>query len=239
MKPILKFIEVTKTVEQKKILNNISFEIPKGKIIAFLGQNGAGKTTTLKIASGLLTFDNGKVLLNDTPISMSKKDVIFIPDFPFLYEELTGYEYIQFVLDLFNLKLPKDEMTNLIIKYDLEKEIGKKINNLSLGNKKKLSLLTSLLNNPKLLLLDEFISGIDPINMKKIKLILKEFVDKGNSILLSTHQLEVAQGFCDSIIVINEGEILRKDIDVSSILEKNNNLEDYFMITLALGGKHS
>ncbi|WP_191559525.1 ATP-binding cassette domain-containing protein [Metabacillus idriensis] len=235
MGPILKFEGISKSFEQKKILNDISFEIPKGKIVAFLGQNGAGKTTTLKIASGLISADEGEVLLENTSISASKKEVTFIPDYPFLYEELTGEEYIKFALDIFNLKYSKEKITHLINKYDLTSEVDKKISNLSLGNKKKLSLLTSLLNNPKLLLLDEFISGIDPINMKKIKTILKDYVSKGNSILLSTHQLEVAQGFCNSIILINNGEIIRKDINVSSILEKNTNLEDYFMFTLAGG----
>ena len=235
MSELMKFKDVSKTFEQKKILKNVSFEIPRGKIIAFLGQNGAGKTTTLKVASGLLSFDHGEVLIDNHPIEDSKKGVMFIPDYPFLYEELTGVEYIQFILDLFDLKTSKEEIHHLIERYDLQKEIGKKISNLSLGNKKKVTLLTSLLNQPKLLLLDEFVSGIDPINMKKIKSILLEYVQQGNSILMSTHQLEVAQSFCDSIILINDGEIIEKDIDVSSILKNGNNLEDYFMMTLALG----
>lgn len=239
MSELMKFKDVSKTFEQKKILKNVSFEIPRGKIIAFLGQNGAGKTTTLKIASGLLSFDHGEVLIENHPIEDSKKEVMFIPDYPFLYEELTGVEYIQFILDLFDLKTSKEEINHLIEKYDLQKEIEKKISNLSLGNKKKVTLLTSLLNQPKLLLLDEFVSGIDPINMKKIKSILLEYVQQGNSILMSTHQLEVAQSFCDSIILINDGEIIEKDIDVSSILKNGNNLEDYFMMTLALGNNNN
>lgn len=235
MSELMKFRNVSKTFEQKNILKDVSFEIPRGTIIAFLGQNGAGKTTTLKIASGLLSFDHGEVLIEDHPIEDSKKEVMFIPDYPFLYEELTGVEYIQFILDLFDLKITKGEIHNLIDRYDLQKEIEKKISNLSLGNKKKVTLLTSLLNQPKLLLLDEFVSGIDPINMKKIKSILLEYVQQGNSILMSTHQLEVAQSFCDSIILINDGKIIEKDIEVSSILKNGNNLEDYFMMTLALG----
>nr|WP_154308895.1 ABC transporter ATP-binding protein [Metabacillus lacus] len=230
----MKFEEVCKNFEQKRILNKISFEIPKGKIVAFLGQNGAGKTTTLKIASGLITADSGRITIDNVPLVSSKENVTFIPDYPFLYEELTGLEYITFTLDIFNLTYSKEQIVELIEKYDLKSEIGKKISSLSLGNKKKLSLLTTLLNSPKLLLLDEFISGIDPINMIKVKTILKEYVRQGNSILLSTHQLEVAQAFCDSIILINNGEIMRKDIEVSSILEASN-LEEYFILTLTGG----
>ncbi|MRX73425.1 ATP-binding cassette domain-containing protein [Bacillus lacus] len=234
MSSLMKFEEVCKNFEQKRILNKISFEIPKGKIVAFLGQNGAGKTTTLKIASGLITADSGRITIDNVPLVSSKENVTFIPDYPFLYEELTGLEYITFTLDIFNLTYSKEQIVELIEKYDLKSEIGKKISSLSLGNKKKLSLLTTLLNSPKLLLLDEFISGIDPINMIKVKTILKEYVRQGNSILLSTHQLEVAQAFCDSIILINNGEIMRKDIEVSSILEASN-LEEYFILTLTGG----
>ncbi|KSU88333.1 hypothetical protein MKZ18_02390 [Priestia sp. FSL W8-0001] len=94
----------------------------------------------------------------------------------------------------------------------------------------------SLLNKPSVLLLDEFISGIDPINMKKIKSILKDYVSAGNSILLSTHQLEVAQTFCDSLVFINEGKILKIESDISSVFTKNESLEDYFISMLNMSG---
>ncbi|MEM5017001.1 ABC transporter ATP-binding protein [Metabacillus indicus] len=234
MSSLMKVEEVCKNFEQKNILNKISFELPKGKIVAFLGQNGAGKTTALKIAAGLTAADSGRITIENAPISISKKDVAFIPDYPIMYEELTGIEYIKFILQIFELRYSSEKIEELVAQFDLKSEVDKKISSLSLGNKKKLSLLSALLNCPKLLLLDEFISGIDPINMLKIKKILREYVEKGNSILLSTHQLEVAQAFCDSIILINNGEILRRNTEVSSILQTSN-LEDYFIHTLSGG----
>ncbi|MCP1187968.1 ABC transporter ATP-binding protein [Priestia flexa] len=232
----LSFQNVSKSFETKRILDHISFDIEKGKITAFLGQNGAGKTTTLKIAMGLLTPDEGKVLLHNESIEKMKKEVTFIPDHPYLYDELTGREYIKFIMELTDLNLSKEEVEKQVVYYHLEKEIDKKIKNLSLGNKKKLALMGSLLNKPSVLLLDEFISGIDPINMKKIKSILKDYVSAGNSILLSTHQLEVAQTFCDSLVFINEGKVLKIESDISSVFTKNESLEDYFISMLNMSG---
>jgi ABC-2 type transport system ATP-binding protein len=235
MEPLLSFNQVSKTIGNKKILKDMSFNIPTGKIIAFLGQNGAGKTTSLKIASGLMDIDSGEVQFLGKPIDKSKKDVMFIPDYPFLYDELTGEEYIRFTAELFKIRVNKAIIGEKVKYFDLQNEVGKKIKNLSLGNKKKLTLLTTLLNNPKLLLLDEFISGIDPINMKKTKTILRNYVNEGNSILLSTHQLEVAQNFCESLIFINNGEVLQSNIDVAAVTNKDNSLEDYFIRTLSEG----
>ncbi|MFE3976346.1 MULTISPECIES: ABC transporter ATP-binding protein [unclassified Peribacillus] len=227
---------VSKFFESKKILNNISFNIEKGKITAFLGQNGSGKTTTLKIAMGLLVPDEGEVFINNKSIENMKKEVTFIPDYPYLYEELTGREYLKFIIELTNLVISEEEVNERITYFELNKEIDKIIKNLSLGNKKKLALLGSLLNKPSVLLLDEFISGIDPVNMKKIKSILKEYTLEGNSVLLSTHQLEVAQTFCDALVLINEGKIIKQEREIASIFKESENLEEYFISILNMTG---
>lgn len=132
----LSFQNVSKIFESKKILNNISFDIEKGKITAFLGQNGAGKTTTLKIAMGLLIPDKGQVFIDNKSIEKVKKEVTFIPDYPYLYEELTGREYLKFIIELTNLDISEGEVNEHISYYELGKEIDKIIKNLSLGNKK-------------------------------------------------------------------------------------------------------
>ncbi|MDF9759181.1 ABC-2 type transport system ATP-binding protein [Peribacillus simplex] len=232
----LKLQNVSKFFESKKILNNISFNIEKGKITAFLGQNGSGKTTTLKIAMGLLVPDEGEVFINNKSIENMKKEVTFIPDYPYLYEELTGREYLKFIIELTNLVISEEEVNERITYYELNKEIDKIIKNLSLGNKKKLALLGSLLNKPSVLLLDEFISGIDPVNMKKIKSILKDYTLEGNSVLLSTHQLEVAQTFCDALVLINEGKIIKQEREIASIFKESENLEEYFISILNMTG---
>lgn len=221
-----------KIIEGKTILKNISFIVPKSKIVAFLGPNGAGKTTTLKLAAGLLKHESGQVLINENVDSLyrTSNPVMFIPDYPLLYEELTGFEYIEMMINMFQIKQKNPYET--LYYYDLDNELHKKMKDLSLGNKKKIALFTSLLSKPSLLLLDEFISGIDPINMKIIKSILRDYVNSGNAILLSTHQLEVAQHFCDTFIMINNGEILEENLSITSVTESHSNLENYFISTL-------
>lgn len=236
MNSILEFQNVKKIIEGKPILKNISFVVPERKIVAFLGPNGAGKTTTLKIAAGLLEHESGQIIINENEKSIYKSTnpVMFIPDYPLLYEELTGFEYVEMMIDMFQIK--KKNPYESLYRYDMDDELHKKVKDLSLGNKKKIALFTTLLSNPSLLLLDEFISGIDPINMKIIKAILLDYVNNGNAILLSTHQLEVAQHFCDTLILINNGEILEDNLSITSVTENHSTLEDYFISTLKTNG---
>ncbi|KYG30796.1 ABC transporter ATP-binding protein [Priestia endophytica] len=239
MEKALSFKGISKTFNSKYILKDVSFDIEKGKITAFLGQNGAGKTTTLRIATGLLLPDKGGVLVDQEKIEDAKKHVAFIPDYPYLYEELTGREYLKFIIQLTKLEISQEQVEKEIIYYGLNKEIDKLIKNLSLGNRKKLALLGTLLNRPSVLLLDEFIAGIDPINMKRIKMILKDYVTKwNNAILLSTHQLEVAETFCDALILIDNGVILKRESNLSNVLSGNGNLEEYFINTLHINGDY-
>lgn len=234
MENILEVKNVNKIIEGKEILKNLSFSLPKNKIVAFLGPNVAGKTTTLKIGAGLLKQDSGEILIlaNKDSLHKTSHPVMFIPDYPLLYEELTGFEYIEMMISLFEIKL-KNPYEDLAL-YDMDNELPKKIKNFSLGNKKKIALFTTLLSKPSLLLLDEFISGIDPLNMKIIKTILRDYANRGNAVLLSTHQLEVAQHFCDTLILIKNGEILEENMSITSVTDKYSTLEDYFLSTLRL-----
>lgn len=230
------FIEVSKIIEEKKILDNISFSVPKGKITAFLGPNGAGKTTTMKIAANLINTTSGEVYLNGELLEKSNSKAFFIPDNPLIYPELTGEEYILFVIDLYDVTIDKIYLENLFYKFKVESYIKESIYHYSLGMKKKLVLLSIFIIKPEVVFLDEYISGIDPINLKEIKDLLIDYVAEGNTIFLSTHQLEVAQTFCHNIVMIDDGRIINSGTSISSVIEQNESLEAYFLMAFKEGG---
>ncbi|MBV6684610.1 ABC transporter ATP-binding protein [Bacillus sp. JRC01] len=205
-----------KTIGDKAIIRDVGFSVSRGEIVAFLGQNGAGKTTTLKVAAGLYKADKGEISIDGTSV--------FIPDDPLLYEELTVREYIQMMKELHRVNALPDH-----IAFRLQEELDKKIKELSLGNKKKVALYAALIPKPNVLLLDEFISGIDPLNMRLVKDLLRVYAAEGNAILLSTHQLSVAQEFCDSCVLIQDGRILGEKVPLKTISETHSSLEDYFI----------
>lgn len=207
---------ITKSIGEKAIIRDVSFSVSRGEIVAFLGQNGAGKTTTLKVAAGLYKADQGEIDIDGTSV--------FIPDDPLLYEELTVREYMLMVMELHRVNVLPDHTD-----FQLEEELDKKIKELSLGNKKKVALYAALIPKPNVLLLDEFISGIDPLNMRLVKDLLKAYAAEGNAILLSTHQLNVAQEFCDSCILIHDGRILEGKLPLKTISETHATLEEYFI----------
>lgn len=228
---MLKAIEVDKILKNmgdNLILDNLSFEIPKGQISALLGPNGAGKTTCLRALANLINIDSGEIRMHYDSKKNDHK-IIYINDSPLLYDVLTGYEYLQFVSDIYKVKVEKEKINNLVIKFKLENYFNSPTAQYSLGMKKKLVLMSALLINPQVLLLDEFISGIDPVNLKDVKDILIDYVSGGNTVVLSTHQLEVAQTFCNHIIMINEGKLVKTGMSVEKVLEENQSLENFFI----------
>lgn len=230
MENIVEVRGVTKYIDDKLILDNITFNIPVGKIIGFVGPNGAGKTTTLKVISGLTDYDSGEINFCGNNIKLAKKgEIMFIQDNPLIYEELTGYEYLDFLLELFGKKVKKDNINRFIEKFEFQYAINKEIRTYSLGMKKKIALLAVLIINPKVLLLDEYFSGVDPINLYIIKENLKEFISNGNSIFISTHQLEIAEKFCDVIVSIDKGKIINDYIEIKELVKENCSLENYFI----------
>lgn len=222
----MKVNKVNKTIDDKQILNDISFKLYSGKITALLGPNGSGKTTTLKVISNLISADSGEIIAN-------KDDIMLVFDEPILYEEFTGIEHIKFISDLQCINIQDNDLERYIKNFQLTDFINNLISTYSLGTKKKLQLLCSLLKKPKILLLDEYISGLDPITLYNVKGILKQYAALGNSILLSTHMLDVAEKFCDDIIMIQDGKIIgNKSINIKEIAEKYSSLEEFFIKTI-------
>ncbi|MGX9756186.1 ABC transporter ATP-binding protein [Clostridioides difficile] len=230
---MLKINNVSKSYKNKKVVNNISFEVNDGEIFGFIGHNGAGKTTTIKAIVGIHDFEGGEILINSKSIKKQsvecKKEMAYIPDNPDLYEALTGIQYLNFIADIF--EVDKNEREELIKyysnKFEINKALGDLISSYSHGMKQKLAIISALIHNPKTLILDEPFVGLDPKASFILKEIMKEFCKKGGCIFFSTHVLEVAEKICDKIAIIKDGNIIA--YGTTEEVKGNNSLENIFM----------
>lgn len=219
--------------KDKKVVDDISFKVCEGDIFAFVGHNGAGKTTTIKSIVGILDFEEGDILIDGTSIKEDpikcKKEMAYIPDNPDLYEHLTGIEYLNFIGDVYEVSLDKKE--ELIKKYadtfELTKNLGDLISSYSHGMKQKLAIISALIHEPKIYVLDEPFVGLDPKATHLLKEIMKEKCEEGCLFFFSTHILEVAEKLCNKIAIIKGGKIVVSG-DMKKIV-KDKSLEDIFM----------
>lgn len=222
----------SKSYGNKLAVNDLSLKIENGDICAFVGPNGAGKTTTLKAIAGILDFDGGDILIDKLSIKTNpiecKKKMAYLPDNPDLYEFLKGIDYLNFICDIYEVGNKRKE---LIKKYgdlfELTGFLGNTINTYSHGMKQKLAIISALIHEPKILLLDEPFVGLDPVSSHNLKDIMKELTKNGVSIFFSTHVLEVAEKLCNKVAVIKNGELVVFD-SMKKII-KDKSLEDLFM----------
>ncbi len=217
----------------KKVVDDISFEVKKGDIFGFVGHNGAGKTTTIKSIVGILDFEEGDILINGTSIKENpikcKKDIAYIPDNPDLYEHLTGIAYLNFICDIYEVSDKKRD--ELIKKYadifEITNNLGDLISTYSHGMKQKLAIISALIHDPKLYILDEPFVGLDPKATHLLKEIMKEKCGEGCAFFFSTHILEVAEKLCNKIAIIKNGKLVVSG-EMKEIVKKKS-LEDIFM----------
>ena len=213
-------------------VDNLNLLIEDGVLCAFVGPNGAGKTTTLKATAGILDFNDGDIIINGLSIKkdaiLCKKQIAYLPDNPDLYEFLKGIEYLNFISDIYDIK---DERSELIKKYsdlfELTGFLGNTINTYSHGMKQKIAIISALIRQPKLLLLDEPFVGLDPVSSHNLKNVMKNLTKEGTAIFFSTHVLEVAEKLCNKVAVIKDGELVIYD-SMKKVV-KNKSLEDLFM----------
>ncbi|MBQ3019199.1 MAG: ABC transporter ATP-binding protein [Clostridia bacterium] len=213
---MLKIENVTKTYGNKKAVDGLSLHIQKGEIYGFIGHNGAGKTTTLKACCGILSFEEGEIFVDGVSIREKPLDckakIAYIPDNPDLYAFMSGIQYLNFVADIF--KIPSNVRKERIRKYgdifDLTKDLAQSISAYSHGMKQKLAIISALIHEPKLILLDEPFVGLDPKAAHSLKEIMREFCDNGSAIFFSTHVLEVAEKLCDKIAIIKDGKLIKQ-----------------------------
>lgn len=198
----------------KKAVDNLSLNIDKGDIYGFIGHNGAGKTTTIKCITGILDFNEGDIFIDGMPIKENpigcKKIMAYIPDNPDLYENMTGIQYLNFISDIFSISKTVRErnIESYSNAFELTKNLGDLISSYSHGMKQKLAIISALIHDPKLLILDEPFVGLDPKAAHILKEYMKEMCEKGSAIFFSTHVLEVAEKLCNKIAIIKSGKLI-------------------------------
>ncbi|MFX1253480.1 MAG: ABC transporter ATP-binding protein [Promethearchaeota archaeon] len=237
-KTLLHVENLVKSFGSVKAVNKLSFEVKSGEIFGLLGPNGSGKTTTVKMILGLLEPDEGEIsVLGMHPERdevVIKNRVGYVSEEPLIYKSLTPKELFNFIASVRGLNEEKTskkvaeylESLNAVEHYD------RLIATLSHGNKQKIQIIAALLHNPVLLILDEPLSGLDAKSVKVVKEILQIHVERGGSVMFSTHIMEIAQDLCDRIAIINEGKMVA--IGTFEELSKQANkagasLEDIFL----------
>jgi ABC-2 type transport system ATP-binding protein len=194
-------------------VDSIDLDVPRGEIFGFLGPNGAGKTTTLRMIAGILRPTAGSVKIGGIDISAdpraAKSKLGFIPDRPFIYEKLTGGEFLRFVAGLFGQDgaIVERRMNELLALFDLQEWKDELVESYSHGMRQKLIISSAFLHRPEVIVVDEPMVGLDPKAARILKDLFREYTRRGHTIMMSTHTLEVAESLCDRIAIIANGRI--------------------------------
>lgn len=206
--------QVVKQFGEHRAVDNICLKVEPGEIFGFLGPNGAGKTTSIRMVTGILPPSSGRVIIQGVDIQQDpircKQNMGYIPDRPYVYEKLKGWEFLEFMMLLYQCH--NDQAINIAETYLERFQMGfardRLIEDYSHGMKQKLVIVASLLHDPDILVIDEPMVGLDPRGAKTLKEIFKELTNEGKTIFLSTHTMSVAEELCHRISIINHGRIL-------------------------------
>ena len=217
-----------------KGVTNLTLSVEAGDIFAFIGHNGAGKTTALKCVSGIHTFEKGDIYINgismkEDPLAC-KKQFAYIPDNPDLYEYLTGIQYLNFISDIFEVsaKDRQERIEKYAQDFAITASLGDLIASYSHGMKQKLAIISALIHEPKLLILDEPFVGLDPHAALVLKHKMREICENGGAVLFSTHVLDVAEKLCNKVAIIKDGYLIKTG-KMDEIVREGITLEDIFM----------
>ncbi len=235
---MIRLIHLTKRFGRLTAVNDVTLEIPAGQIFGFLGPNGAGKTTTIKMIAGILQPTEGTIIIDgknlaEDPVG-AKQVTGFIPDRGFLYEKLTGVECLQFLASLYGMERGhmEERIRELLALFEMEEWAGNLIESYSHGMRQRLVMSAALIHEPKVIVVDEPMVGLDPKGARLVKHIFRSLASKGVSVFMSTHTLAIAEEMCDRIGIIHEGCL----IAVGSALElrqkagaEEHNLEAVFL----------
>lgn len=212
---MLRIEHLTKIYGDKKAVDDLSLYIQPGEIYGFIGHNGAGKTTTLKSVVGILPFDEGEIFVDgvsikDDPLGCKRK-IAYIPDNPDLYDFMTGIQYLNFVADIFGVSAEKrqERIRKYADAFELTESLGQAISAYSHGMKQKLAVISALIHEPKLVIMDEPFVGLDPKAAHLLKGFMRDICDRGGAIFFSTHVLEVAEKLCDKVAIIKNGALIK------------------------------
>ena len=230
---MLKIEHLTKIYGDKKAVDDLSLHIRPGEIYGFIGHNGAGKTTTIKSCAGILQFEQGEITIDGRSVKTDplgcKQILAYIPDNPDLYEFLSGIKYLNFVADIFGVS--KQDREARIEKYadlfELTGDLAQPISAYSHGMKQKLAIISALIHDPKLIIMDEPFVGLDPTAAYQVKGTMREHCERGGAIFFSTHVLEVAEKLCDKVAIIKQGRLIASG--TMDEVKGDQSLEDVFL----------
>ena len=206
--------DLTKKYGEFQAVNRLNLSVKKGEIFGFIGPNGAGKTTTIKMMGGILEPTAGTVIIAGFNIQKepekAKGKIGFIPDRPYLYEKLTGMEFLKFTADLYGVSAEafQSRALKILKDFSLENWTHELIESYSHGMKQRLIMSAALLHDPEVIIVDEPTVGLDPAAIIMVKDLFKSLADQGVTIFMSTHTLQIAEDTCDRIAVINKGRLI-------------------------------
>lgn len=217
-------------------VDGISFRVDDGEIYGLLGPNGSGKSTTMKILAGILPPTSGRVVVGRVDVSQNplrvKEITGYVPETPALYESLTPVEFFNFVGSV--RRIPEEKLQErvdaLVRAFGIEEYLGEMIGSLSFGTRQKVSLISAMLHDPEVLILDESMNGLDPKSARILRELLMDFMEEGKSIVFSTHVLALAEMICDRIGVIYNGRLIAEGtVEQLKELAHEESLEDVFL----------
>lgn len=229
---MLKIEGISKSFTGVKAVNNISLEIPRGSIFAFLGPNGAGKTTTLRMIMNILQPDSGRILIEGIPGERYDHSKIgYLPEERGLYQKARVRDVVEYFAKLRSMPAAdaKNSTSYWFSRLQIEALADKKVFELSKGNQQKVQFIIAVINDPQLMILDEPFTGLDPVNQKILRGIMKEFKEQNRTVILSTHLMAKVEENCDSMCLIHRGEIKAKGATKDIVAQYGGSLDDAFI----------
>lgn len=220
-----------------KAVDNLNFEIKDGEIFGLLGPNGAGKTTTIKMITGIIAPTKGNIEINGIDISKkpieAKEQFGYVPDSPDMFLRLKGIEYLNFMADVYRVSKEEREVRikELSKRFEMNFALGDKIQTYSHGMRQKIVLMGVMVHNPRVWILDEPMTGLDPKSAFILKEMMREHADAGNTVIFSTHVLEVAEKICDKVAIISKGQLIFNGTldNLRDEFKANESLEEMFL----------
>ena len=217
-------------------VKNLSLIVNDGEVFGFIGANGAGKSTTIKCITGILPYNDGSIEIAGYDMAKdsisAKKNIGYVSDYHSVYDKLTGREYVNFLANIYGVsKQDRDQRLNdLSIRFDLQDKLDSPIKSYSYGMKQKICVIGALIHEPKVWILDEPLTGLDPKSAKELKGLMREHCEKGNVVFFSSHVLEVVEKLCDRIAIIKDGEIIASfTMEELEQKQQGKSLEDIFL----------
>ena len=241
---MIELIHLVKRFGDLIAVNDLSLTVPRGEFFAVLGPNAAGKTTTIKILAGLMKPTSGQARVGGFDVQThpleARRRLAYVPDFPFLYEKLTPWEFFRFMARMFQMEEERVQPAAqaLITRFNLEPFVNKPIEGLSHGTRQRIAIVSALLHDPEVFIIDEPMVGLDPHHARVVKDVLKERSLAGMTVFVSTHQLSVAEEMADRIGIIHQGKLVA--VGTSEELRRESGaegpLEKSFLALTAEGG---